>query len=309
MRAPHWREYLCEAAGLGLFLFSACVFGTLLAHPASPLHRSIADPFFRRSLMGLAMGLTAVAIVYSPLGARSGAHLNPSVTLTFFRLGKVAPADAALYVVFQFLGGASGVGMASLLLGSALGHPEVRYVVTAPGRHGVAVAFAAEAAISFVLMTAVLWVSNVERIARLTGVCSAVLVATYIIFEAPLSGMSMNPARTVASALAAGHWRAVWIYFAAPLLGMLAAAELYVRLFGDDGIFCAKLDHRRDRPCIFCAYRNRAKPREPLRHPSAERGELGCQAAITTTSSSSAAAPEAGRSRTDSRRAASESSF
>ena len=87
----HWPEYLMEAAELGLFMISAGVFVSLLEHPASPVRQAIADPVLRRVLIGLAMGLTAISIVYSPLGQRSGAHFNPAVTLTFFRLGKVAP--------------------------------------------------------------------------------------------------------------------------------------------------------------------------------------------------------------------------
>ena len=87
----HWPEYLIEALGLGLFMLSACLFVTLLEHPNSPVRQTVTDPFVRRIPMGLAMGLTAVGLIYSPWGQRSGAHLNPSVTLTFWRLGKVTP--------------------------------------------------------------------------------------------------------------------------------------------------------------------------------------------------------------------------
>src|SRR6266849_3489081 len=111
----HWPEYLMEAAGLGLFMLSACVFTTLLEHPASPVRLAINDSLLRRILIGLAMGLTAISIVYSPWGKQSGAHLNPSLTLTFLRLGKVAPWDALLYVVAQFIGGVLGVRLASML--------------------------------------------------------------------------------------------------------------------------------------------------------------------------------------------------
>jgi aquaporin Z len=254
----HWPEYLMEAAGLGTFMFSACTFGVLLQYPGSTLHAAISDPTLRRVLMGVAMGLTAVTIVYSPWGRRSGAHINPCMTLTFLRLGKVAPADALFYVLAQFVGGATGVYVAAAALGPALADPAVNYVVTSPGDGGLPIAFAAEAAISFVLMLTVLFVSNVPSVARFTGVACGFLVASYIAIEAPASGMSMNPARTFASALAAGQWRALWIYFSAPPLGMLAAAELYLYFFGAEGVFCAKLDHPDDMPCIFCAYRARS---------------------------------------------------
>ena len=85
----HWPEYLCEAAELGLFMISAGLFTILLHHPSSPVLNFIPSEFTRRMLTGIAMGSTAIALVFSPLGKRSGAHFNPAVTLTFWRLGKV----------------------------------------------------------------------------------------------------------------------------------------------------------------------------------------------------------------------------
>src|SRR5215469_13992271 len=85
----HWPEYLMEAGLLGSFMVSACIFGALYEFPHSPVRHAIASQLLRRILMGVSMGLTAVAIIYSPWGKQSGAHINPSVTLTFFRLGKV----------------------------------------------------------------------------------------------------------------------------------------------------------------------------------------------------------------------------
>ena len=85
----HWPEYLMEGAGLGIFMVSACMFGTLLEHAGSPVHQAIVNPTARRSLIGLAMGLTAIGVIYSPWGRRSGAHINPGITLTFYRLGKL----------------------------------------------------------------------------------------------------------------------------------------------------------------------------------------------------------------------------
>jgi aquaporin Z len=239
-----------EAAGLGLFMLSACFFTALLEHPGSPAVMSLQNPFVRRALIGLAMGLTAVCLIYSPWGKQSGAHYNPAVTLTFFRLGKVAMADAAFYVIAQFLGGALGVGVAANLARAVISHPAVHYVATKPGERGVLVAALAELAITFVLMTVILRVSNTPRLARFTGLFAGALVALYITAEAPLSGMSMNPARSFASALVAQDWSGLWIYFAAPPLGMLLAAELFIRQGKLAG--CAKLHHENPTRCIFC---------------------------------------------------------
>lgn len=253
----HWPEYLMEAAELGIFMVSACGFGVLLEYPGSPVHQAIADPFLRRVLMGLAMGLTSISIIYSPWGKRSGAHFNPSVTLTFFRLGKIEKWDAVFYILAQFIGGITGVAATSLVLKSMLANPPVNYVATLPGQFGVGTAFLAEVLISFILMTVVLNVSNKMSLARYTGLFSGSLVITYISLEAPISGMSMNPARTLGSAFAAHTWGVLWIYFTAPPLGMLLAAESYSRLKGASNVLCAKLHHHNHQRCIFkCNFSN-----------------------------------------------------
>src|SRR5262245_55559904 len=246
---------MMEGAELGLFMISACAFVVLLEYPTSPAHQAIPDSFSRRVLIGIAMGLTAIGIIYSPLGQRSGAHFNPSVTLTFFRLGKVKLWDTVFYSVAQFIGGLLGVVLSALFLGELVAHPSVQYAATVPGMSGVAVAFFAEVIISFLQMSLVLRVSNTPRLARFTGVFAGIMVAIYISLEAPFSGMSMNPARTFASAVPAQVWTALWIYFMAPPLGMLLAAEVYVRQQGIQQVFCAKLHHHNDKRCIFrCNY-------------------------------------------------------
>lgn len=253
--SSHWPEYAIEAALLGLFMLSACLFTVLLFHPASPVPALVPDPFVRRLLMGVAMGGTATTLNYSGWGKQSGAHYNPAVTLTFYRLGRIGPRDAAGYVAAQFAGAVLGVFAATLLAGPLVADASVRYAVTLPGPLGPGVAFAAEVVISFLLMTVVLVVSNHPRLGRFTGICAALLVATFITVEAPLSGMSMNPARTVGSAVWARDWTGLWIYFAAPLLGMLAAAQVYLWRRGRARLFCAKLHHQNTARCIFCEYR------------------------------------------------------
>jgi aquaporin Z len=248
----HWPEYLMEAGGLGFYMISACLFGALYENPGSPVRQAIASTLLRRILMGLSMGLTSVAIVYSPWGKQSGAHINPSVTLTFFRLGKIAKWDAIFYAVAQFTGAILAVALVALFLGKAISHPAVRYVVTVPGEAGVAAALLAEFVIALLLMAVILHVSNHHRLSRFTGWFVAALVATYITLEAPFSGMSMNPARSLGSAFSAEVFNGLWIYFTAPPLGMLCAAELYLWWKGKFAVKCCKLHHDSDKRCIFC---------------------------------------------------------
>jgi len=219
-----------EAAGLGLFMLAACLCTVGLESSGSVVHRAIADPLARRALMALAMGLTAVALIYSPWGKRSGAHINPAVTLAFCYLGKIGPADALAYMAAQVAGAAAGVGLAYALAGPLVAAPEVHFVATVPGPAGVGVAAAAEFGISFVMMATVLGLSNHPRLSRWTGCAAGGLLALYILVESPLSGTSMNPARTLGSALFAHDWTAWWLYLLVPPAAMLTAAHLYVAL-------------------------------------------------------------------------------
>jgi aquaporin Z len=262
--ALKWSLYLYEALELALFMLSACVFTVLLFHPNYPALKLIPNPTLRRLLMGVAMGLTAIGIIHSPMGKRSGAHFNPSITLTYFRLGKIQSQDALFYIVFQFLGGIFGVAVAALLLGRQLADPFVDYAITVPGIYGTTAAFFAELFMAALLMGVVLWTSNRPRIAPYTSYCVGILITFYILLFAPVSGFSINPARTVGSAVFAQVFTALWLYFLAPILGMMLSAELYLRSFGEDRILCAKLHPDPDYPCPFlCHFPNHRHPTEP----------------------------------------------
>ena len=251
----HWPEYLMEAAELGLFMVSACSFTVLLEHPTSPVRLLVGSSFLRMVLIGVAMGLTLLGLIHTPWGKRSGAHMNPSTTLMFLRLGKVETWDAIYYMCFQFIGALAGVILSFAILGSVLRDPSVNFGVTQPGSAGATFAFIAELIISFVLAMTVLSTSNDIQLSRFTPYFAATLVATYITFEAPFSGMSMNPARTLASALPAHAFQALWIYFTAPPIGMLLAAEVYLRLRSAQAVYCAKYHHHNSMRCIFrCRY-------------------------------------------------------
>ena len=90
----HWPEYLMEAGELGLYMFFACVFATLLQHP-SPVRQFIGSSLARRARYGLAIGSTVIGIVTTLWGKQSGGHFNPAITFTFYRLGKVGLWDGS----------------------------------------------------------------------------------------------------------------------------------------------------------------------------------------------------------------------
>jgi aquaporin Z len=250
----HWPEYLIEAWGLGTFMVLTGAVVTLLEYSGSPFHALLPDPQLRRVIVGLAVGVTLILLVYSPWGRQSGAHFNPAVTLAFFRLGKVAPWDAVCYSIAQLLGGIAGVLLIAFILGPRFTEPPVQYITTVPGAGGELAAFSIELAMTFVLMGMVLLVSNTPRLAWLTGLFSGCLVCVYIFVAGPISGMSLNPARTLSSALPAEQWIGFWIYLTAPPIGMVAAAEAYRRLLPTRPAQCAKLIHDPGKRCIHCGH-------------------------------------------------------
>lgn len=247
----HWPEYAMEFAEMAMYLSFTCVVATVFQHPVSPLRHLIPNDFVRRAFFGISVGATITAIVLTPWGKQSGGHLNPAITFTFFRLDKMEFRDALFYGVAQFAGAIAGVVIATVVLLGAPGNPTVRYAATLPGIYGIGVAFAAEVVISFLLMLTVLFASNDKVFSRYTPHFVGALYAIFITLETPLSGMSMNPARTFASAFLGGYWHALWLYFVAPTAGMMVAAEFFLKMRGGIGPYCAKLHHANNTRCIF----------------------------------------------------------
>jgi aquaporin Z len=241
-----------EAMLFGTFLASACVFGALYEFPNSPVRQAITSGLARRLLMGASMGLMVILLIYSPWGKQSGAHINPAVTLTFFRLGKVKFWDALFYIVAQIVGATLAVLLVALVLGWAVAEPAVRYLVTLPDKEGAWPALFAEFAIALAMMSLVLSISNHHRFDRYTGVLAGMLVAVYISIEAPFSPMGMHLVRAMSSLLSTMTLTGVVIYLTVPPTGMLTAAELYLWRHGAGAVKCCKLHHNNDKRCIFC---------------------------------------------------------
>jgi aquaporin Z len=240
-----------EGSEIGALTLSTCIWGTLIYSKDSPLTSFGLSQTFKSMLMGTAIAITTFLIIRSPFGRRSGAHFNPSVTLTFLWLGRIHRLDAVFYMAAHFAGAVAGVLAARQILGLRLSDPSVRYMVTLPGVYGSAVAFLGEFLLAGILMSTVLYSSNNRLLARFTPVFVALLTVFYFLLSSSISGFSVNPARSFSSALFAGVWQGIWIYFSAPCLGMLTAAVLYIKKMGLNHVYCAKVFHDMRSPCPF----------------------------------------------------------
>jgi aquaporin Z len=226
----NFKLYLMEALGLAIFMVSACFFGAMLFSPESAWYQFLPNDMARNILMGVAMGLTALFIFYSPFTAPGGAHINPAVTITFLRVKKIGSADAFFYILFQFIGGTLAVFIMQLLMGKILTGSPVSSVVTVPANNGVIAAALTEFSIAFLMITMVLFTSASKGLKKYSRIMAACLVCIFVIFAGPVSGFGMNPTRSFASAFAANIYTSFWIYLFVPFAGMLAAAECFIRI-------------------------------------------------------------------------------
>ncbi len=227
----HWQTYLMELFGLAGFVIVAGLLTILLEHPDLPVMKSSFGKYavLRRVPLGIIMGSYIAAVVLL-FGKKSGAHINPSVTWTFFRLGKINFTDALFFTIAQFAGAIGGALLLKYTIGDLFGHPLINYGNTAPKPpHNSMTAFIAEFIISFILMLAVLRAASSKRFEKYVALISGILITLYLIIELPFSGMSLNPACSFAGAFAAEKWEHLWIYFVAPTLAMLAAAEVHLQ--------------------------------------------------------------------------------
>ncbi|OGX80770.1 hypothetical protein BEN49_03400 [Hymenobacter coccineus] len=228
----HWPHYLVEAAGPAAFLIISSATAVVFHHPDSAVARTL-GPSEMVQRVGLALVIAALimAMAYSPWGKRSGAHFNPAVTLGFWQLGHIRTADAVWYVAFQFAG-ALGAGFLMFnLLEPWFGYPAIHYNTTRPmeGDYGWLWALLAEIGISAVFMLVLLRALHSAQFKTWAGALSGLMLAVFIVFESPVSGMSLNPARSTGTAAAAQLAPGLWVYFVGPLLAMWAAAVLFGR--------------------------------------------------------------------------------
>ena len=214
----HLVEWACELGGTAVLVFGGLSAVTLDFEQGSPVASSLHSHSARLLLTGLIFAGFGSLVAVSPLGRRSGAHLNPAVTFGFWCERHLHPHDLAGYICGQCLGAILGAGLVRLAWG---GHAAtVHYGVTAPG-HGLDAfeAVGVEALMTAILvLTIFLFVSSL-RTAHWTPLAVWVVVAVLVWQGAPFTGTSLNPARSLGPALVAGDWHDYWVYVLGPLAG------------------------------------------------------------------------------------------
>jgi aquaporin Z len=222
-RLVPWQPVAAEFAGTALLLAAGLSIVIWASAPASPLVHAMRDAAARRALTGALFGTVGASIAISPLGRESGAHLNPVVTLAFWAERRIRTSTLLAYVAAQAAGGI--VGSSVLLAWGRLGR-SVRYGATTPGHAGSLAALGGEAAATFALIALLFGVLGSPRLRHGAPLLFPPLYAVLVLVEAPLSGTSTNPARSLGPAVVSETWTGFWVYLAGPLVGTAVALAI-----------------------------------------------------------------------------------
>lgn len=234
---------LLVAVGLSIVIFD---FGQ-----GSPMTHWLPDESARRFVTGFFFGTTGALIALSPLGKESGAHINPAVTFAFWLMGRMKTRLAVSYVVAQLVGAV--IGAVPLLAWGTMGR-SVDYGATVPGpAYGTLWALVGEVVTTFALVFGLFFFLRKKSWRIYTPALFPPLYAVMVWLEAPISGTSTNPARSLGPAVISGDWRGGWIYWLGPLIGTLLAVAVYRSLgWHRSAITVAKVHHfNHDRHDVF----------------------------------------------------------
>ncbi len=221
----HWQNALAEFLGTAL-LISIGISAVILNFGAgSPVTEIIPDPGLRRLITGFLFGSTGGAIAISSLGKISGAHINPVVSLAFYISGKLRSSTAIIYILSQLAGGITGA--LPLLLWGDIGR-SIDFGATLPGKgYTFWEAAGGEVVTTFFLIIGLFIFIGHKRLRNYTPLLFPYLYAIMVYLEAPLSGTSTNPARSIGPMIISQNYTGWWIYWIGPVIGMLIAVAVH----------------------------------------------------------------------------------
>jgi aquaporin Z len=239
----HWPEYGAEFLGTAFLIFAGLSAVVFDFGQGLPLAIWLPNASIRRLITGLCFAGSGSLVAISPFGKLSGGHINPAVSLAFWVHGKMHHHDIVGYILAQFLGALLGEALLVLVWGQ-YAH-SVLDGMTLPGdSYPLWVVFLAEVGLTGLLVFGIFVFVSDHRLMRWTPLMTWLLVATMVWLEAPISGTSLNPARSFAPACIAGLWTDQWLYWIAPPCGAILAVGLF-RLFslGERDVLTGKLFH------------------------------------------------------------------
>jgi len=221
------QAFFSELVGTGLLVGVGLSIVIALFGTNSALIPLLPDPGARRMVAGFLFGTTGALIAVSRIGKISGAHINPVVTLAFWILGKMNNVHAVTYIIAQCVGAV--LGAIPLLMWGETGK-SIAYGATLPGaKYGVWIALTGEILTTFALIIGLFVFLGHKRLSAWTPLLFPFLYAVMVYLEAPLSGTSTNPARSLGPAVISDQWHGWWIYIAGPITGTWLATVVQRR--------------------------------------------------------------------------------
>ena len=216
-----WRIFVSELVGTALLVLAGLSLVIFMFGEGSPVESLLPSEASRRLITGFLFGTIGALIALSPVGMRSGAHINPVVTLAFRLMGKLDLRTTLAYVSAQLLGAI--VGALPLLAWGSMGR-SVAFGATLPGEgYDIGTVVLGEAITTFAMVTGLCLFLGFRQIRAFTPALFPFLYAAMVYVESPISGTSTNPARSLGPAIVSGQWEGWWIYWVGPLVGSIAA--------------------------------------------------------------------------------------
>jgi aquaporin Z len=213
--------FVSELVGTALLVLVGLSLVILMFGDGSPIPGMLPSEGWRRLITGFLFGTTGASIALSPVGKRSGAHINPIVTLAFGLFGKLDVRTSLGYIAAQLVGAV--LGSLPLLAWGSMGR-SVAFGATLPGAgYPASTVLVGEAITTFAMVTGLCLCLGFRRIRPFTPAMFPPLYAIMVYAEAPISGTSTNPARSLGPAVVSGQWAGWWIYWAGPLVGSVVA--------------------------------------------------------------------------------------